>query len=121
MHIRPLAVVLSAVFSLPLGAQKVADSLNETAAVTYYTTAGDWFCIKRPYTTPLVLTALEYRLSNTNTLPANVDFGVWDEDPITLKPRTLLGSGTGVVTPKVPDWYGAKFTAPVLILNPGNY
>ena len=116
--ILPVCLVVT-VLTGALRAQKVVDNLNENAPVTYYATAADYFCIKRPFTAPLVLTALEYRLSGTTA--ANVDVGVWDEDPVTLKPRALLGSGTATLTANVPDWYGATFSAPILILAAGNY
>ena len=104
---------------VPLSAQKVFDALNESAPVTYLSTAGNWFVIKRPITAPAVLTALEYRLSSTTATA--IDVGMFDEDPITGKPLNLLGSGTVTLTPNVPDWYGAKFTAPIVITTSGNY
>ena len=119
MHHFSRYFLTSLLAALPLGAQKVVDAVNENAPVSYYSTATDYFVIKRPLTAPLLLTALETRLLGTTA--ALVDVGIWDENGTSGKPNVLLGSGTSTLTPNVPDWYGAKFTQPILITTSGNY
>ena len=129
MHDRPSVPLLSTTLSLlglliaaaPAPAQKVCDSENENVAPTFSSAATSWFCIKRAYTMPMVVTAVEYMM-RSNGPTSGVNVGVWDEDPATGKPRTLLGSGpvTNLV-PNVGGFYGGTLSMPVILTTPGNY
>jgi hypothetical protein len=121
---RPYPLFAAILLALPpLTAQKVYEAVNEhPPASTYSMTGAAWFAHKRAHAGPVVLTAVEFLLVNYNGAPTvTLDVGIWDEEPGTGAPRSLLGSGSFTVPQHVPGWYGARLSVPATLPAAGNH
>jgi hypothetical protein len=108
------------VLAAPATGQKLFESVNETTNPSFAMTGAAWFAHKRSSPLPLTLTAAEFLLINWNAPSVTLEVGIWDEEPATGAPRTLLGSGSFVLPQDVPGYYGARFDTAVQ-LPAGNY
>jgi hypothetical protein len=96
---------------------------NETQTYphNFVVTATSPFCLKENSgANAAVVTAADFYLKATSTTTTTT-LEFYDEDPATLKPRTLLATASVTLVAGVGGWYGGVFTPPVPILPNTNY
>ena len=99
--------------------QVICERANENAAPTLPNPATSWFALKLTAQNAMAVSAVEFYLVATTTRQTMV--GLYDEDPATGKPRTLLASAQVQLQAGVPAWRGAAFATPVPMLPNTNY